>query len=189
MALTGKLTAAVQRPASVFTERLAGQVIAGFSVSFTVTWNVQLDVFPEASVAVAVTVVAPTGNVDPEAGEAETVAPGQLSVTGIWKLTTAPQAPGSLLTVMFAGQVSCGASLSATVTVKVQLDVFPAASVAVATTFVVPRGNADPEAGTLVTLTPGQLSIAGTLKLTTAEHIPGSLCTERFAGQVMVGGC
>ena len=45
-----------------------------------VTVNVQLAVLPDASVAVAVTVVVPTGNTEPEAGVETTVTPEQLSV-------------------------------------------------------------------------------------------------------------
>ena len=48
---------------------------------------------------------------------------------------------------MFAGQLICGASVSFTVTVKVQLEVLPAASVAVAVTVVNPIGNVLPDAG------------------------------------------
>ena len=59
---------------------LAGQVITGFSVSLTVTVNVQLAVLPDASVAVLVTVVVPFGKVEPEGGLLTTVTPGQLSV-------------------------------------------------------------------------------------------------------------
>ncbi len=67
-----------------------------------------------------VTVVVPTGKVDPEAGVLVTVpTPGQLSVTDVVKLTTAPQTPASLLTVMSVGTVSAGFSVSFTVTVKV----------------------------------------------------------------------
>jgi hypothetical protein len=55
-------------------------VIVGFSVSFTVTVNVQVAVLPEASVAVQVTVVVPFGKVEPEGGVQEKVTPGQLSV-------------------------------------------------------------------------------------------------------------
>ena len=46
----------------------------------TVIVKVHAPVFAEASVAVHVTVVTPTGNVDPEAGVQLAVAPGQLSV-------------------------------------------------------------------------------------------------------------
>ena len=48
------------------TVRFAGQVIVGGCVSFTVTVNVQLGPSPAA---VHVTVVVPTGKVEPEAGE------------------------------------------------------------------------------------------------------------------------
>ena len=47
---------------------LAGQVIVGFCASTTVTVNVHEAVLPAASVAVAVTVVVPTGKKLPDAG-------------------------------------------------------------------------------------------------------------------------
>src|SRR5881628_1139983 len=69
VALTLKVTLLrLQRPASAFNTRLAGQVIAGFCVSSTVTVNVQVLVLPLASRAVLVTVVTPTGNVPPLGG-------------------------------------------------------------------------------------------------------------------------
>jgi hypothetical protein len=55
---------------------LAGQVI---TQSLTVTVNEQVAVLADASVAVQVTVVVPTGKQNPEAGTQFTVAPGQLS--------------------------------------------------------------------------------------------------------------
>ena len=58
----------------------AGQVIEGGCVSLTVTVNEQEAVLPELSVAVQVTVLVPSGKVEPEAGTQLTVAPGQLSV-------------------------------------------------------------------------------------------------------------
>ena len=63
------------------TVRFAGHVIAGACVSCTVTVNEQVPsgLFGEASLAVHVTVVVPTGNDDPDAGTQLTVAPGQLS--------------------------------------------------------------------------------------------------------------
>src|SRR5579885_1970555 len=88
---------------------------------------------------------------------------------------------------MLAGQVMVGFSVSLTVTLKLQLEVFPAASVAVAVTVVVPTANAVPEAGLVVTDTPGQLSVAFTWKLTTAEHLPASLLCVMSAGQVIFG--
>ena len=55
-----------------------------------VTVNVQVPVFADASDAVHVTVVTPTGKVAPDAGTHTTVAPGQLSdAVGVVKFTTA----------------------------------------------------------------------------------------------------
>ena len=64
---------------SVVTVMFAGHVIAGSCVSCTVTVNEHVDVLFDASVAVQLTVVAPTGKVEPETGEQLTVVPGQLS--------------------------------------------------------------------------------------------------------------
>ena len=59
----------------------------------------------------------------------EIVAPGQLSTgVGIVQFTTAPQIPGSLLTVISAGQVTVGFSVSLTVISKLQAATFPIAS-------------------------------------------------------------
>ena len=56
----------------------AGHVITGGVVSrTTVTVNVQVALFPKASVAVQVTVVVPTGNGDPDAGT-------QTTLGGVW---------------------------------------------------------------------------------------------------------
>ena len=54
----------------------------GFTVGIgrMVTVNVQVAVLPEASVAVPVTVVVPTGKVLPDTGLNTTVTPGQLSL-------------------------------------------------------------------------------------------------------------
>jgi hypothetical protein len=173
----------------LFTVIFAGQVITGGCTSLTVTVKVQVAVLPVASVAVEVTVVVPTGKNEPEAGTAATVTPGQLSVAFTAKFTTAPHWLGSLLTVIFAGQVITGGCTSFTVTVNVQVAVLPAASVAVAVTVVVPTGKKEPDGGTATTVTPGQLSVADTTKFTTAPHWLGSLPTVILAGQVTTGGC
>ena len=59
----------------------AGQVTVGACVSCTVTEKVHVPsgLFGDASLAVHVTVVVPTGKVEPLAGTQTTVAPGQLS--------------------------------------------------------------------------------------------------------------
>ena len=64
------------------TTMFAGHVIAGSCVSCTVTVNAHVEsgLFGDASLAVQLTVVTPTGNVDPDAGAHTIVTPGQLSV-------------------------------------------------------------------------------------------------------------
>jgi hypothetical protein len=83
--------------------------------------------------------------------------------------------PVSVLGVMSAGQVIVGCSVSLTVTVKEQLLVLPATSVAVQVTKFVPRLKVDPEAGRQFVVTPGQLSVtAVTEKVTVAAHCPAT---------------
>ena len=129
-------------------------------MSTTVTVNEQVAVFPDASVAIAVTVVVPFGKVDPDAGLATTATPGQLSLAVTVKLTTAEQRFAAAGTLIFAGHVITGGWVSFTVTVNEQLDEFPAASLTPQVTVVVPLGKVDPDAGLQVGLpTPGQLSL------------------------------
>ena len=109
--------------------------------------NEQLRV-PQLSVAVHVTVVVPTGNVEPEARLHVTVVP--LPV-GVVKFTTAPSAEVAEV-VIFAGQVIAGVPF--TVTEKLHDD-WPPALVAVQLTIVVPSGKLEPEAGVQFTVTPG----------------------------------
>ena len=125
---------------------------------------------PAASFAAQLTVVVPMGNAVPDAGTHVIVTPGQLSVAVGAKFTTAVHLAGSVSFVMSPGQAIFGASLSLTVTVNEQLSLLPAASVATDLTVVVPLGNVEPDAGVETTVTPGQLSLAVTVKLTTAEH-------------------
>ncbi len=66
----------------MLTVKLAGQIIDGGSASLTVTVKLQLETLPELSVAVQVTVVVPTGKIDPGCGLQTTVGLGsQLSKT------------------------------------------------------------------------------------------------------------
>jgi len=76
---------------------------------------------------------------------------------------------------------------SLTVTVKLQLAVFPAASVAVQVTVVVPLANWDPEFGEQTTGTVPQLSVAWTLNETIAVCLPVSKHWVMFAGHVILG--
>ena len=78
--------------------------------------------------------------------------------------------------------------MSTTVTVKLQLDVLPFASVAVQVTVVVPNENVLPDAGEQAKVTPGQLSVAVAVWLTTAVQTPGAVFARMFAGHVTTGG-
>ena len=78
--------------------------------------------------------------------------------------------------------------MSVTVTVKVQLLVFPLASVAVFVTVVVPTGKVLPLTTLLIRLVTLQLSVALTLKVTLLRlQRPASALNTRLTGQVMTG--
>ena len=78
--------------------------------------------------------------------------------------------------------------MSITVTVKLHVLLLPWASVAVLVTVVIPTGNALPLAGTLTSVTPGQLSAAVTTKVTLLVQTPGAAFTTRFVEQEIEGG-
>jgi hypothetical protein len=122
----------VQFPGSRALVILPGQFIVGFSVSITITSKLQLAVLPPASWAVKITVVVPNGKKSPGFFVPEIVTPGQLSVAEADQVTVAPvQLPGSADLVILEGQVIAGISGSVTVTVKLQVALLPALSVAV----------------------------------------------------------
>jgi hypothetical protein len=104
------------------------------------------EVFPEWSEAVQDTVVVPSGKVAPEPGLQEMFGePSRASVAAGVKLTTAPL-PELASTVIGPGTVRVGGVESSTVTLKESLaEVFPAESIAVQETFVVPIGKLVPE--------------------------------------------
>jgi hypothetical protein len=82
-----------------------------------------------------------------------------------------------------------GACVSTIVTVNEQLFVFKSQSVAVQLTVLVPFENVLPDAGVQTTFgAGGQISVAVTVKLTTAEHSFGSVDCVMGEGQLMVGG-
>ena len=118
----------------------------------------------DVSVAVQVTVVGPSGNVEPDAGRHATVTPGQLScAAGNGKLTTAVILPGSAGLVMSGSWVMVGFWVSFTVTLKLMLATLPEASLAEQFTVVMPTGKTEPEAGVQLKVAPGQLSLAITV--------------------------
>src|SRR5262249_14574480 len=127
----------------------AGQVIVGGCVSTTVTVNEQLAWAPDGAVAEQVTVVTPFENGDPDSGEHETVVPSEHTPPTVGlKLTARVHCPGSVLTLMLAGQVSWGA-VAETLTLLVELLLLASASAVVEVTVAVlatelPSGTEQP---------------------------------------------
>ncbi|HTE20237.1 MAG TPA: hypothetical protein VK689_17875, partial [Armatimonadota bacterium] len=72
-------------------------------------------------------------------------------------------------------------------TVKTQVVVLPAASIAVHVTVVLPLLNADPEGGEHVTVVPGQLSLTFGARNVTLSGRSISVSRLMFLGQVMRG--
>src|ERR1041384_7171319 len=182
-----KLTLVAHCPGAVLTVMLPGQLGTGRSVSVTVTVKVQFELLPDASVAVHTTLVVPLAKLEPEAGTHRIEPPGQLSVNEKTKLTLVAHCPGAVLTVIGPGQLGTGRSVSLTVTVKVQFELLPLASVAVHTTLVVPLAKLLPDAGTHRIEPPGQLSVNENAKLTLLAHCPGAVLTVIGPGQLGTG--
>src|SRR5258705_406428 len=112
-----KLTAAPHCPGSLSFAMSAWALSTGFSVSSIVTWKVQIEV-PHELVAVAVTVVVPTGNEDPGAFEYVIVGAG-MPVAVAAKLTPLrAQSPVVLETRMFEGHMIDGAAFTCKVAVR-----------------------------------------------------------------------
>jgi hypothetical protein len=177
----------------------------GPSLSITVTVIVQVEVLPLASLAVNITVVVALP-FTPELKTPLAFAPFPLRllvmVTGLLQLsvavangivTFALHNPGSVLTVIFAGQeVKTGNTLSTTVIVKVQVEVSPTWSVTLYVTVWVPIGKVAPGRCDFVQFdgpSVVQLSVAvGSVQLTTATQVPGSIFRIIFAGQLLIVG-
>jgi hypothetical protein len=156
----------------------------------TVTVNDPVAVFPCPSVAEQVTVVTPSGNVAPDAGEHGIVwiGPETASVADTAYATGAPEAPIAD-TVIAVGSVSTGGVVSWTRTVKVFCAVFPFESVAVHVTVVVAIGNTEGDAGAQTTgaeAPPAAVAVGG-VYVTVA---PAALvaCAVMFAGVPTIVG-
>lgn len=151
------------------------------------TLKEQLAAFPAASVAVQVTVLVPIGKLEPEGGTHTKVAPGQLSeATGAGYVTGASGA-GLHEAVTLPGQVIRGASPSTTITLKEQLAVLPAPSVAMQFTVFVPFWKKLPPAGLQTMPAVPQLSLAVAENGTRAPHWPGSVPMVIGLGQWGIG--
>ena len=161
----------------------------GSSISFTVTLNEQVPIFPASSVAVTVATVTPTLNVEPDAGTATVVATEQLSVAaGKVKFTTASHELASLSTSILSGQLATGFSPSFTVIVNVQSSILLDVSVAVTVTVVTPTGKVEPDAKSETSDRILQLSVdKPRSKSTTASHEPESVKATISVGQIAVG--
>jgi hypothetical protein len=134
--------------ASTGTTLLEAQVvIVGGAAGTTITVKPQL----APAVLLQVTGVAPTGNVEPDAGEHVTVPQAPL-VVGFANVTTVLHWPGGAFTVVSLGQLRTQLPL-VTDTLKLQLSVLLDESVAVQFTVVVPRGNDEPAGGLQTTVT------------------------------------
>src|SRR5437016_1872199 len=151
MAKPGQLSATAGLPkftpvakhwfASVLVITSSGQAMVGFWLSRTITFWVQVEVLPLASVTVQMTVLLPMGN---WLGALLVRAkPGQLSVTvGLPRFTpVAKHWFASVLVITSSGQTMVGFWLSRTITFWVQAAVLPLASVTVQVTVLVPIGN------------------------------------------------
>jgi hypothetical protein len=165
----------------------AGTLITGPVVSTTVTVKVLLPTFAWLSVAAHVTVVVPSGKIDPLDGvQATARAPSRMSVADAVKLNGAPAAAAASI-VALAGTVTTGAVVSRTVTVNVFVPVFAWLSVALQVTVVVVAGNVEPLGGVHVTgRAPSMLSVAVAKNVNGAPVVPVA-STVAFAGTVTTG--
>jgi hypothetical protein len=114
---------------------------------------------PQPSEPVQVTTVVPTGKVLPLGGLQTTPMGGQPPLADGSQVTTAPAALVAK-TVMLAGQVTTIGGHGLTVTVKLQVWLWPQWSLAVQVTVVVPTGKVLPLGGSQVTVVGGQPPVA-----------------------------
>ena len=124
------------------TDTAGGAVTTGgvASTRFTVTSCVAVAVFPAASLALYVTVVTPTGKVG-GASLTTLTAPSTRSMAVAEPRTSATGWLSPELALTAAGAVIAGGVVSVMVTVWVAVALFPAVSVAVQVTTVVPTGK------------------------------------------------
>jgi hypothetical protein len=177
---------------------LGGHVMLGACVSATTT-SKEHDAFsPAPSVTSHATGHVPTLNVPPLASPNVfvSVAVAQLSVPFTVYVTVAWHVPVAAFAVTADdGHEIVGASLSTTVTSRVQVAVLPNASVPVNTTELLPGAKLVPLAdpfvcATEVACTASQLSAPVALaNVTVAEQVPAVVFATMFPTHVMVGVC
>jgi hypothetical protein len=130
------------------------RVITGGVMSFTVIVKLHVDELPAASVAVACTVVVPTGKLEPDTWSIMTEGTEQLSLAPALNVTGAAQVPETALTVMLLGQLMLGGVLSITVIVCVAQAELVAASVAVYLRLIISGLAGEPAPPLFVSITP-----------------------------------
>ncbi len=189
------VTTAPQSPGSLFFIRLAGQVMVGNCVSFTVTENEQVRVLLLPSTARQVTELVPTGKKEPLAPPLNKVLERMLQLseaTGVEYVTLAPHWFRVLDVEILAGQVILGKVTSITRATNTQVAVLPAPSVAVSVMLLFPSGKAEFRTGVWVTAFAGKLQLSLTLaspvKFGTIPWQEALALMVCCAGQVILGG-
>jgi hypothetical protein len=143
--------------------------------------------FPALSVTVQVTIVVPIGNT--VGALLLTEATLQLSeVIGVPNVTLNATQELFALTNKLTGATIVGFCVSITVTVKLAVLVFPAASVAVYVTVVVPSGKTSPGLCELVIVTAQLSVIVGVIHVAVALQFPVLLLMIKFAGIAVITG-
>ncbi len=140
-------------PASICRDPTTSRSLGGDGRPFTVTSSVPGALrLPAASTLLHVTLVVPTGKTDPLAGVQITgVDPETRSVAPACRSTMAPA--GRVACTVVSCRVRTGPVVSVTVTVRAFLPTLPAASRAVHTTRVEPRGKVEPDGRSQLTAT------------------------------------
>jgi hypothetical protein len=180
----------IATPPSTFVVRFRGPgtttIGAVSSISVTVTGSVAPPVLPEASVEEHETIVVPTPNWDPDAGEHVIAGAASTSSLTVAVYVTASPAGSFVLTFEGPLMLTVGEVVSLTVTRKLPaLEFVP--SLALQFTVVVPRTNVEPDAGVQFTEgDPATASAAEAEKATTAPSAPAAGCTM-FPGSVSTG--
>jgi len=129
----------------------AGTVTVGATVSRTTIVPDEVALFPRTSVAVHVTAVVPTGNVEPEVGEHVTGTGPSMASTAVGAANVTGDPPGPTASAEpVTVPAIAGGVVSTTVTVNVPVTGV-SSSVAVHVTVVAPRANVEPDAGEQVT--------------------------------------
>jgi len=170
------------------TVMLGGQVMERTQLDLmTVTVKLQLVVVPQASLAVAMTVVVPMGNVLPLGGMAVKFK-GVLHppVAETVKNTATPLELVVVTVILVEQSMAMGGRT--TVTLKEQLVKCPQVSLAVAVTMVVPTGKALPLGGLAITLGVLQPPEAVTVKNTTAPLVPVAVTVMLVEQSIERGG-